>query len=188
MSSDSIILPKRALVVVACLVLAGFISGCQVRPLYQESAGGISTGGNLNTISFSEAGDRVSQEVRNNLIFLTSGGAGEAKNPVYHLDVAITESVGTPLLDDTSTMPKMARLNLRAVYKLSRVSDGLILRAATRQAVSLYDYPQQEFAKLRAKRDAQNRAAKELAEIIRGDLAAYLSRPEKIGVMPQPVK
>jgi LPS-assembly lipoprotein len=38
------------------------------------------------------------------------------------------------------------------------------------------DLPQQEFAKIRATRDAENRAARELAEIIRTDIAATLGR------------
>ena len=161
------------------------MSGCQVRPLYQESASAVSTGSGLSAFSFSPANERVSQQVRNNLIFLTSGGAGETANPTYHVDLVVTESIGTPLLDDTETMPKIARMNLRVVYKITRLADGKILRAASRQATSLYDYPQQEFAKLRAKRDAQNRAAKELAEILRGDLAAFLANPDKAPPAPK---
>lgn len=163
----------RRFSIVVCVAFAALLSSCQVQPMYKVNT---PTGASLASIGFSEAGDRITQEVRNNLIFLTSGGAGEAKNPEYTLELAITSSVGTPLLDDSSTMPKMARMTLAAVYKLVRVSDGTIVRAASRQAVSLYDYPGQEFAKLRAKRDAENRAAKELAEIIRADLAGYLGR------------
>ncbi|MGV8937646.1 MAG: hypothetical protein ACOH2J_11015 [Allorhizobium sp.] len=173
MSSDSVSLPMRRFSIVLGLGLAVFLSACQVRPLYEANT---PTAGRLASIGFSAATDRITQEVRNSLIFLTSGGAGETANPEYKVELVVTASVGTPLLDDSSTMPKIARLTLVSVYKMTRVSDGTILRAASRQAVALYDYPAQEFAKLRAKRDAENRAAKELAEIIRADLAGYLGR------------
>ena len=62
----------------AGLLLLGALAGCQVRPLY-------STGGNseaiLSSIGISEADTRVEQQVRNNLIFLLAGGAGEPAQP-----------------------------------------------------------------------------------------------------------
>jgi hypothetical protein len=45
-----------------------------VRPLYSEASG---VAGKLASIEFSEADNRVEQEVRNRLIFLASRGAGE---------------------------------------------------------------------------------------------------------------
>jgi LPS-assembly lipoprotein len=56
------------------------------------------------------------------------------------------------------------------------MSDGQVLRSAKRTVTAMLDLPQQEFAKIRAVRDGENRAARELAEIIRTDIAATLSR------------
>ena len=56
--------------------------------------------------------------------------------------------------------------------------DELVSRVKTgkRRTVALVDYPDQEFAKIRATRDAEDRAARELAELIRADIAAWLGR------------
>ncbi len=48
--------------------------------------------------------------------------------------------------------------------------------ARRRQVVALVDFPVQEFAKLRAVRDAENRASREMAELICADLSAALAK------------
>ena len=69
----------------ACPVIA--LQACQVRPLYY-SATGVDT--SLASIEIQEAKDRVSQEFRNRLIFLYSGGRGEPVTSDYTLDFKVT--------------------------------------------------------------------------------------------------
>ena len=54
--------------------------------------------------------------------------------------------------------------------------DGQVLNSATREVVSQIDVSGQTFAKLRAIRDAENRASREAAEFIRAEIAIALSR------------
>jgi LPS-assembly lipoprotein len=61
-------------------------------------------------------------------------------------------------------------------YTLTRISDSKILKTAKREVVALIDVPGQSFAKLRAIRDAENRAAREIAEFLRGEIAIALAR------------
>lgn len=160
----------------AALVLAlstGLLSACQVRPLYSETSGAPAA---LKSIGFSDASDRVTQEVRNRLIFLTSGGAGEAQNPEYEVQLDIkTRTIGV-LIDATSDTARAGRVIVNAGYILKRAKTGEVLKAGHRSAVALVDYPAQEFAKLRAIRDAEDRAAREVAEFIRMDLAGALAQ------------
>lgn len=160
------------------LILLG---GCQVRPLYSEAQG---TGERLAALSFSDPDSRVEQAVRNHLIFLTSGGAGEAITPEYNVKLDASSSVSDVLDEDLSTtgVPVPGRVLVSANYSVSRVNDGQILKAGTREVTSLIDVPTQGFAKVRAIRDAENRASRELAEFIRADLAIVLAREPK----PQP--
>ena len=72
--------------------------------------------------------------------------------------------------------PYPGRVTMTGQYVLTRMSDGQVLRSAKRTVTAMLDLPQQEFAKIRAVRDGENRAARELAEIIRTDIAATLSR------------
>lgn len=152
------------------------LAGCQVKPLYAVSPEGTSTGQQLAAIEFSQADDRIEQAVRNELIFLTSGGARESKNPAYKLAMNVT-SFRQNVLDEQVTNSLIpGRVTLTATYSLTRVSDGKVLRTSTRKSTALLDVSAQEFAEMRAYRDAENRAAKQLAEFIRGDIATTLGR------------
>jgi LPS-assembly lipoprotein len=154
--------------------------GCQVKPLYSDGPQGKPAKA-LATIGISEADDRVEQEVRNALIFLTSGGAGEPANPQYKLALNVTSDIQGVLysqntVDDNTDTASAARVVVMADYNLTRADTGETVRSGNRSAVSLVDFPGQEFSKVRARRDGEKRAAKELAEIIRADLAAALGR------------
>ena len=64
---------------------------------------------------------------------------------------------------------------MRATYKLVD-STGKLVSNGDRQFSASYDVPRQEFAAFRAQRDAENRAARELAELLRLAIAQDLSR------------
>ncbi len=157
----------------ATLAILTILASCQVKPLYSD---GPATAGKLASISFSEADDRVEQQVRNALIFLTAGGAGEALNPQYHVELnASVKNIGV-LLEQESDTPRAGRIVVTADYNLTRIDTGETLKSGKRSSVALVDYSVQEYSKVRAIRDAENRAAKELAEVIRADLAMALGR------------
>lgn len=152
------------------------LAGCQVKPLYAVSPAGTSTGQQIASIEFSQADDRIEQVVRNELIFLTSGGAGESKNPAYKLTMNVT-SFRQNVLDEQVTNNLIpGRVTLTADYAFTRLSDGKVLRTAQRRSTALLDVSAQEFAEMRAYRDAESRAAKQLAEFIRGDIATAVGR------------
>jgi len=130
----------------------------------------------MASIDFSEADDRVELEVRNNLVFLAGGGASEPVNPEYDVDFNVTTRYIGVLLDLKDDLPRAGRVELRADFTLKRRATGEILKTGKRRTVALVDYPGQEFAKIRATRDAENRAARELAELMRADIASWLGR------------
>ncbi|MGG7517929.1 LPS assembly lipoprotein LptE [Allorhizobium undicola] len=172
MSSDTSNQSRRALLLVS-LGLVTALAGCQVRPLYSEDK---STRRMLASISFSAAKDRVGQEVRNRLIFLAAGGQGEPAHPEYLVDMNVQTQSQDVLYDSSADKATAGRVTVSADYTLKKATDGSVLRIAHRQSVALLDLPTQEFAKLRAKRDAEDRAAHELAELISADLAAVLAK------------
>lgn len=164
---------SRLAKLVAGIALFGALAGCQVRPLYSTGAG---TDTKLAAVAISEADDRVEQQVRNDLIFLFAGGAGEAQNAIYHLELNVSvRNIGV-LIDVTDDIPRAGRIVVSADYNLTKTESGETLASGKRSTVALVDFPVQEFAKLRAVRDAENRAARELAELIRADIASALAR------------
>lgn len=161
----------RLLAISSVLLLAA----CQVRPLYSEGPSGKASSA-LASIKIADAEDRVGQDVRNRLIFLTSGGAGEPANAQYNLALKVTSDTQGVLFDQQADTAEAGRVVVRADYNLTRIDNGQTVRSGNRSAVALVDFSEQEFAKARAKIDAEKRAATELAEIIRADLAASLGR------------
>ncbi|MBB4433901.1 LPS assembly lipoprotein LptE [Rhizobium esperanzae] len=169
MSSDI----TRKAGVAMILAAAAFLSACQVRPLYSENSGVVEK---LSSVGFSEAGSRVEQQVRNRLIFLASRGAGEAVNPQYQVELHATAAVADTLLAESSDTSKAGRVTVTVTYTLRATTDNHVIKAGSRATTALVDFPDQEFAKQRAIRDAQNRAADRVAEFVGADIAAALSR------------
>lgn len=165
---------RRISAAVLTIGLMSALASCQVRPLY--SADSVAPA-RLAAIKISPAGSRVGQQVRNRLIFLTSGGAGEPTKADYALQLSVGSSAADIIDDELAVAgPLPSRMTVSATYVLTRLSDGRVLKSATRSATSLLDLSLQEFAKLRAYRDAENRAANEVAEFVRADLATVLSK------------
>lgn len=169
-------------VAAACLVTTGLAatSACTVRPLYTDGAANPavtgSIGGELSSIAIKPVTNRVGQQVRNNLIFLFYGGAAEPAAPRYTLTVAAvasSESSANIQINKVNE-PTAAIETVRAAYKLTD-SSGAVVASGSRQFAASYDVPRQEFAALRAKLDAENRASRELAELLRLAIAQDLS-------------
>jgi LPS-assembly lipoprotein len=67
-------------------------------------------------------------------------------------------------------------LAMTAFYTLTESATGRVISTGRRQVSSAYDVPQQQFAAMRAERDAENRAARELAEQLRFAIAQDFSK------------
>ncbi|MCO4317465.1 LPS assembly lipoprotein LptE [Phyllobacterium sp. 21LDTY02-6] len=163
-------------------------AGCQVRPLYSEAAPAIGSGGasgsvrsKLSTVAINQPGDRVTQEVRNHLIFLFAGGAGQPASPAYNLQMVVyardlSLALVQNAINDKSGQPTAGSIRMTGNYVLTRVSDGQVVGRGTRIVTADYDAPRQRFAVVRAQRDANNRAARELAEALNLSVAQDLAK------------
>lgn len=154
------------------MVAAPLLGACQVRPLHAPD--GIAQG--LAPVAISAADTRVEQAVRNRLVFLLSGGRGEPASADYRLDLDVTTSRVGVLVDQSRDTATAGRLTVSARYTLTAVATGDPLVSRSRSVTAAYDLPDQEFAGLRSTRDAEDRASRELADIIGADLAAALRR------------
>ncbi len=169
--------------------LALLAAGCTVQPLYSSHGTGAAVGGavapdmraKLASVAVDPVGDVYGQQVRNRLIFLLGGGAGEPANPTYRLNLGLSQTVlNTMTVDigdetDRSGRPSAGIVKATSHFVL-KDKDGKPVAAGTRTVGSSYDRPRQEFANLRAERDARKRAAEELAEQIFLALAQKLSK------------
>lgn len=148
------------------------LSSCQVRPLYAS----VEPGSALASIDISPASNRVEQQVRNELVFMLNGGEGEPANHQYELLLKVSSSrQDFTTANSTSSAPSPSHVVVTATYALTK--SGKVVTKATRSAIALFDYTSQQYARIRAQRDAENRAAKEVAEQLRTDLAIALQKP-----------
>ena len=163
------------------LVVAGIFaltalgpSGCQVRPLY---AGYGTPETKLSSIAVDPVSTRVAQQVRNHLLFLLDRGGREPKNPAYTLALNVSSAqIGVFVGSSVDSSPTAGRDKITVAYVLKDARTGRTAKSGSRSAVAAFDLPPQEYTKLRAIRDAQDRAAVAAAELVHADLAGYLAR------------
>ncbi len=161
----------------------GLAAGCTARPLYGDLAPASGRQGpasaQLAAVDVLPASTRVGQEVRNHLIFLLGGGQGQPAAPQWRLkvDTTVTKSVpATVTVGARSLEPTSGLIAVTGSYSLTDAATGRPVASGRRSVQSPYDIPAQDFAAARAERDAENRAARELAELLRIVVAQELAR------------
>jgi LPS-assembly lipoprotein len=164
-------------------VIAGFLglatSGCGFHPLYGPTSSGANLSEVMKTVQVSAINSRTGLRLRNELVFGTTGG-GEPSAPVYRLDIAMRETTRGTLVTQTGAATGSV-LQLDAEFRLVRIKDNEVvfkgystaqaaynMNGATGDAGSIY-------GDTRAALDAENRAARSLADTLKTRLAAYLS-------------
>lgn len=171
--------------IVLAMALAGLTAGC-FQPLYAErstKAGPTGVADRLSGVDvaaiYAPAGSRLSRVsvgVRNELIYDLTGGAGGA-SPTHRLNVNLTATQLQIIVDVNTGRPDVNNYGIDAVYTLTDIATGKpVAKGQTFVRVS-YNIPgqQQRFAGERGLRDAEDRAAKEIAENIRNRLASYFA-------------
>ena len=170
MSSSSLVSssrPVRIALGAALAAMLAFASGCTVQPLYSQNAhsayapGGVMA--DLSSIVIKPVDNRPAQELRNHLIFGFSGGQGQPASPRYDMTLSVAtlheDGLQTQVGDDNR--PSTGSVTMIADYVITEIATGKPVAAGKRQMTSSYDIPRQEFAAVRARRDADNRAARQ---------------------------
>jgi len=179
LSKDSGRLLRGAVALVIAGLLGLSAGGCGFHPLYGPTASGADLSEVMKTIDVAGIPSRTGQRVRNDLIFANTGGGAAAK-PVYRLDVVLRESVRNTLVATTGA-PTGQVLQLDAEYRLVRLANNESVFKAWSTAEAAYNLAGSTgltgstYGDTRAYLDAENRAARSLADTIKTRLAAYLS-------------
>lgn len=166
---------SHTLFAVICAGLAAFaLSGCGFQPLYGgTTAGGQKLATVMAGIDVVPIPGRVGQKLRNELIFDTTGG-GNAGTTRYRLEIAVKESVTDQLVEITGDATGQV-YQLTATFKLVNSSSGKVIYQGQAIARAPYNRFQEIFANVRARYDAENRAARTVSESIRTQVAAHLA-------------
>jgi LPS-assembly lipoprotein len=166
------------------LALAGLTAGC-FQPLYGDrvKAGGEGVADKMRSIDvipvIATSGrrlPRVGGEVRNELMYQLTGG-GAPNSTAYQLKIAISATNLQIISDVATARAAVQNYGIDAYYTLTEAGTGKVLLGGTTFSRVSYDIPgqQQRFAGDRGLRDAENRAAKVIAENIRNRLASHFA-------------
>ena len=150
------------------------LSGCGFQPLY----GGTTAGGQrlsevMAGVEINPIPGRVGQKLRNELIFANTGGSRAAASR-YRLEIAIKESVTDQLVQITGDATGQV-YQLDATFQLIDSASGKVLLQGKAISRAPYNRFQEIFANVRARYDAENRAARTMSESIKTQVAAFLT-------------
>ena len=162
--------------------VAGLVAGC-FQPLYGDRslAGGPGMRSKLSAVDVlpidapsGRPEARIGVEIRNALMFDMTGG-GSAASPTHRLKINLAASRQSVIVDIQTTRPDVENYGIDASYTLTDLATGKVVVSGQTFARVSYDIPgqQQRFARARGLRDAENRAAKVIADQIRSRLASF---------------
>ena len=165
----------------AVVALAALTAGC-FQPMYAEHTDGTPglreklMGVEIPPVDKANASReaRVGVEIRNALAFKLYGNA-TGMAPTHRLVLRFSSSRSSLMVDVNTGLPTSENYGLDAQYNLIEIaSNRSVMTGSTFSRVS-YDMPgsYQRFARSRAFRDAEDRAAQEIAENIQTRLASF---------------
>jgi LPS-assembly lipoprotein len=159
----------------ALAVLAAIgLSGCGIQPLYGTTAGGSRLGAVMSAVDIAPIPGRVGQRLRNELIFENTGGGEAAAQSLYKLEIVIKERVINELVRiDGDAKGQVYELD--TTFKLVG-RDNKVLLEGKANSRAAYERFETTFSNVRARVDAEDRAARTVAESIKVRVAAYLSQ------------
>lgn len=162
---------------------APLLAGCQVRPLYGslDTSSGVSGPGvadELAAISIDPISgysrSTAARELFNELTFRFERGT-TSPSKRYRLKVLINvvnSEVGVQQLAD---VPAAYSTTLNATFVLSSLTEDRTILTGKSFATASYDFSNQRFANSRARRDAEERVAKSVAEDLQARIAGYFA-------------
>lgn len=145
------------------------------KPMYAATGGGQTVISKMAQVSVTTIPGRVGQQLRNELIFRTTGGGGEAVDKAYRLDIVLRERLTSAQVDIQGNAETQI-YHIDADFQLidSRASK-VIFKGQSFGRASFQRF-QTIYSNVRAKRDAEDRTARTIAGDIAGRVEAYLSR------------
>jgi LPS-assembly lipoprotein len=168
---------------VAVAALAALTAGC-FQPMYAEHTDGTPglreklMGVEVPPVDKANASHdaRIQVEIRNALAFKLYGDA-TGMPPTHKLVLRFNSTRSSLMVDNTTGLPTSENVGIDAQYNLiDLATNKSVMTGSTFSRVS-YDIPgsYQRFARARAYRDAEDRAAQEIAENIQTRLASYFT-------------
>jgi LPS-assembly lipoprotein len=171
--------PRRVWLGVCLAASLAALAGCGdagFRPLYAPTVSGATASERLKEVDFALIPGRVGQRIRNDLIFeSTGGGGGKTSAPQYRFEVVVRETVTSTFVDIKGQVSG-AVYSVEAAFRLIDAKQKKVVFQGTSHARAPFERFDSIYSNVRAREDAENRAARTIAEDLKTRLSAYLSR------------
>ncbi|MYZ46836.1 hypothetical protein E4O86_03785 [Rhizobiales bacterium L72] len=158
----------------AALAVTLALAGCQVRPLYATPPDGVGAAQALPAIAVDPPLNRPEQVFRNRLLFGLRGG-GEGAANAYSLGYRLILGEAALGVEPVTGTPASYQIigNLSFILKDARTGAALVQDRVT--SMASFNRSTQDFANIRARRDAEDRVSETLAELVEVRLAAFFA-------------
>ena len=142
--------------------------------MYASTAfGGNDLDRKMSSVAVDPLPSRVGQRIRNELIYRNTGG-GDPLPTAYKLEIAIRENLTSTLVrSDGEAVSQVYTLD--AAFRLTDASTKKLLLEGVSYGRAGFERFTSIFSNVRAREDAENRAAKAVAGDIKTRLAAFLA-------------
>ena len=174
---------RMAVRLLAAAALAGLTAGC-FQPMYAEHTDGTPDlreklmGVELPPVDKPNASRdaRIGVEIRNALAFKLYGNA-TGMAPTYRLVLRFSTSRYSLIIDPNTGLPSSENYGIDAQYNLVEIATNKSVMSGSTFSRVTYDMPgsYQRFSRSRALRDAEDRAAQEIADNIQTRLASFFT-------------
>jgi len=170
---------RRGLVVrlAASTAVALLVSACGnggFRPMHGTSSIGSNVSEKLAKVEIAPVPGRVGQRIRNELIFGVTGGGEQQANPLYRLEIITKETVSSTLVKIDGNA-RGSVYNLDADFRLIRLSDKSVVLQGASYGRAGFERFTSIYSNVRAREDAENRAAQTVGQELKTRLEAYLA-------------
>jgi LPS-assembly lipoprotein len=168
---------------IGAVIALGALNAACFQPLYASKSfnGGVPIGTALAQVQVEHVDapngspeSRIAVELQNALDFEMNGGGGMI-SPTHALKVRMNVGRSSIITDVTTGRVEAEITGIDSNFTLTELATGKVVMRGTTFARVSSDYPgqQQRFARVRARLDAENRAAKVIAENVRTRVASF---------------
>lgn len=190
MLSPDRVAPRRPLHILrlaAAFAVAGLLAGC-FQPMYasNNTQAGPALKEKLASIQVVKIEGELGNELRNDLIFDLTGGAGNPDNAPYKLYMRVKSTSTYAIVNTSSGLPESKVVRVAADWRLMQAGaeDKAPVATGSAAASASIDVSQERFANYSATRDAEKRAGGTLAEMIKAQLAAFFVKQQNAPTTP----
>lgn len=160
---------KKTAILFAC-VSSLALAACGFHPLYGKY-GNSSADATFHSIYIEPMPERVGYQLRSDLLDLFNAPSAPT-GAQYRLKIELKADEKGLALQENASVTRYS-YHLTAQYKLMRAGGTDVIKKGTIHSLTSYNVVQSPYATVVADKDAQDRAAQDVAERLRTELAVY---------------